>query len=131
LEASGAIKGVVSDLAGWDGTSAEEGDSFARESSIGRTPMTLEEALSTPVVPMFDIASLAMLNHSKESINSLKQSSIVDFDSKRRQQNTGGISAEKRTGYVHSPVIILFVAHFEPQLVLEAGGSGRWQGKAA
>jgi hypothetical protein len=66
-------------------------------------PMTREEALITPTVPMFDIATLAMLNHSKESINSIKQSSIVDFsDSNPRQQKSKGNKAEKRKGYVHS-----------------------------
>jgi hypothetical protein len=68
--------------------------------------MTLKEALSAPVVPMFDIASLAMLNHSKESINTIQQFSIVDFDdSNPRQQKGEGKEVEKKKGYVHSPAL--------------------------
>jgi hypothetical protein len=124
--ASGAIKVVLSSHAGWDNTSAKGGDGSACQSAVERTPMTFQEALNTPVVPMFDIASLAMLNHSNQSINRIKQLSIVDFsDSSLRQHKTKGQGVEKRKGACTHRLFILFVAHLEPQLVLEAGGSGR------
>jgi hypothetical protein len=100
------MAGAFSSHVGWSGTSAEGGDGSTREPSVGRTPMTLEEALIKPTVPIFDIATLAMLNHSKESINSFQQLSIVDLsDSNPRQRKSEGNRGEKGKGYVHSQAL--------------------------